>query len=201
MTHKDTKNIWIDKCEAAFTRLKTALTGAHVLAYLHFGHEFTLETDASGLGLSVVLSQEREDGPVCPIAFASRTLQSHEKTYGISELEALVVGWAIRHFCHYSYGHSCTVYTYHQALKSLLNTPQPSGKLAHWAIKIQELDLDIQCRAEQSKPEQMLFLVTLFNGPWKTVRTQRHQHLLLKWKPHSKTQMTTWDKTIKKAMI
>ena len=36
--------------------------------------------------------------------------------------------------------HQCDVYTDYEALKSLLNTPQPSGKLAHWGVAIQELD-------------------------------------------------------------
>lgn len=40
--------------------------------------------------------------------------------------------WAVRHFRPYLYGHTCDVYTDHAALTSLLNTPQPSGKLARW---------------------------------------------------------------------
>ena len=36
--------------------------------------------------------------------------------------------------------------TDHSALKSLLNTPHPSGKLARWGLALQELDLDIQYR-------------------------------------------------------
>ena len=50
------------------------LTKAPVLAYSRFGQEFLLETDASGVGLGAALSQEQENGTVCPIAFASRTL-------------------------------------------------------------------------------------------------------------------------------
>ena len=34
----------------------------------------------------------------------------------------------------------------HVALKSLLSTPQPSGKLARWGMAIQELDLNIHYR-------------------------------------------------------
>ena len=34
----------------------------------------------------------------------------------------------------------------HEALKSLLNTPQPSGKLARWGMALQELDLTIEYR-------------------------------------------------------
>ena len=43
----------------------------------------------------------------------------------------------------YLYGHRCDVYTDHEALRSLLNTPHPSGKLARWGLAIQELDLQI----------------------------------------------------------
>ena len=36
--------------------------------------------------------------------------------------------------------HQCDVYTDYEALKPLPNTPQPSDKLAHWGVAIQELD-------------------------------------------------------------
>ena len=147
LTRKEVPFQWTDECGRAFQRLRVALTEAPVLAYPQFGHPFLLETDASGAGLGAVLSQKQEDGTTRPIAYASRTLQPHEKNYGISELEALGVVWAVKHFRHYIYGHPCTVYTDHEALKSLLNTPQPSGKLARWGMALQELDLDIQYRA------------------------------------------------------
>ena len=49
----------------------------------------------------------------------------------------------MRHFRQYLYGHTCHVFTDHEALKSLLNSPHPSGKLARWGLSIQELDLHI----------------------------------------------------------
>ena len=55
--------------------------------------------------------------------------------------------WAAKHFHPYLYGHSGVVYTDHEALKSLLNTPQPSGKLACWGMALQELDLTILHRS------------------------------------------------------
>ena len=91
-----------------------------------------------------MLCQQQESGLVTPIAYASRILQKHEQNYGVTELETLGVVWAVRHFRPYLYGHSCTVYTDHEALKSLLNTTHPSGKLAHWGLTIQELDLEIR---------------------------------------------------------
>lgn len=112
------------------------MTQAPVLAYPRFGTDFLLETDASG-GLGAILSQKQDDNITHPIAFASRTLQPHERNYGISELEALAVVWAVKHFRHYIYGYHCTMFTDHEALKALLNTPQPSGKLARWGLALQ----------------------------------------------------------------
>ena len=136
LTRKDVPFKWTTDCEAAFVTLKTMLTRAPVLAYPQFGKGFLLETDASGVGLGAVLSQTQSDGTIRPVAFASRTLQVHEKNYGISELEALGVVWAMKHYCHYLYGHQCTVYTDYEALKSLLNMPHPSGKLARWGMTL-----------------------------------------------------------------
>ena len=52
----------------------------------------------------------------------------------------------MKHFRHYLYGHHCSVLTDHEALKSLLHTPHPSGKLARWGMALQELDLTIKYR-------------------------------------------------------
>ena len=76
-------------------------------------NKFVLETDASGAGLGAVLSQKQEDGFQRSVAFASRTLQAHEKNYGVSEMEALGVVWAVKHFRPYLYGHRCEVITDH----------------------------------------------------------------------------------------
>ena len=117
-----------------------------MLAFPQFGSSFLLETDASGIGLGAVLAQEQPDGHVRPVVYASRTLQQHERNYGVTELEALGVVWAVKHFRHYLYGNRCDVYTDHEALRALLNTPHPSGKLARWGLTLQELDCHIHYR-------------------------------------------------------
>ena len=78
-----------------------------------------------------MLAQEQPDS-TRPIAYASCSLLKHERNYGLTELEGLGVVWAVKHFHPYLYGNQCIVYTDNQALKSLLNMPQLSGKLALW---------------------------------------------------------------------
>ena len=137
---------WTDATEDSFVQLRSALTTAPVLAYPRFdpGYTFTLETDASTVGLGAVLSQVQEDGMVHPIAYASRTVDKHERNYGISELETLGLVWSICYFRSCLLGHPCVVYTDHAACLSILNTTKPSGKLARWALTIQEMDIVIK---------------------------------------------------------
>ena len=146
LTRKNVNFCWSVTCQEAFDRLKQLLVDAPLLIYPNFSRGFVMETDASGVGLGAVLAQQVEDGTLHPVAYASRTLQPHEQNYGATELEALGVVWAAKHFRHYLYGHKCVIFTDHEALKSLLNTPHPSGKLARWGLILQDMDLEIKYR-------------------------------------------------------
>ena len=131
LTAKNVPYIWSEECQRAFDHLKEKLVTAPVLVYPNFEVPFLLETDASGEGLGAVLAQQQTDGTTQPVAHASRTVRGAETRYPSSELEALGVVWATRHFRHYLYRHKCIVFTDNIALKS---TPHPSGKLARWGM-------------------------------------------------------------------
>ena len=133
--------MWTAECKDAFQNLKTKLLCAPVLAYPDMTKPFVLETDASDSGVDAVLSQPQDDGAFHPVAYASRSLTSAESNYGVTELVELVtlaVVWALIHFRGYLYGNSITVYTDHAAVKTVLETPNPSGKHAHWWSKVYE---------------------------------------------------------------
>ena len=141
---KNVPFLWTPQCQIAFENIKELLISAPVLAFPCFDKPFILETDASGTGLGAVLAQRQDDNTIRPIAYASRPLQAHEKTTESPNWRDWVL---CGHFRPYSYGYACEVYTDHSALTSLLNTPQPSGKLARWGMAIQELDIKIRHRS------------------------------------------------------
>ena len=131
LTKKNAVFHWTPECDSAFSKLKELLTTPPVLSYPMFGPqcEFILETDASGVGLGAILAQKQVDGSTHPIAYASRTLDSHKRNYGISELEMLALVWAMRYFRPYLLGHHTTVYTDHAACRSLLDSARPSWQI------------------------------------------------------------------------
>ena len=124
---------WSPECETAFVTLKNKLVTPPVLVYPRFGDEFTLETDASILGLGAVLSQKQPDGRLHPVAYASRALSPTEKNYSVTELETLAVVWGITHFHSYLYGGDVTD---HSAVKPVLEAPNPAGKHARWWTRV-----------------------------------------------------------------
>ena len=129
---------WSDECQEAFDYLNQLLCSAPVLAYPLFGpqHQFIVETDANILGLGAVLSQKQPDGHKHPIAYASRSLHTHEKNYGITELKTLALVGAVKLFKPYLVGHKTVVFTDHSACTSLLKVPHSSAKLARWAMAV-----------------------------------------------------------------
>lgn len=60
---------WTTTTYEAFQLLKTTITSIPILALPNFSQPFAIETDASGLGVGAVLSQNKH-----PIAFFSKKM-------------------------------------------------------------------------------------------------------------------------------
>nr|GEU62195.1 retrotransposable element Tf2 [Tanacetum cinerariifolium] len=82
--------LWSDDSQRAFEKLKQTMVKALVLKLLDISKEFTLKTDASGVGLGAVLLQEGH-----PIAFLSKTLSSKHELMSTYEKEFLAVVYAL----------------------------------------------------------------------------------------------------------
>nr|GEV66531.1 hypothetical protein [Tanacetum cinerariifolium] len=74
--------LWTAESQEAFERLKQAMRSAPVLKLPDFIKEFTLETDASGLGLGAVLLQKGH-----PIAFLSKTISSKHQQDSYKDMQ------------------------------------------------------------------------------------------------------------------
>jgi hypothetical protein len=136
---------WTPEQDAAFNTLKDSLSAAPVLACPDFGKPFVLQTDAADTGLGVALTQY-VDGGDHVIAYASRSLTKPEQAYSTTEKECLAVVWGIEKMRPYLEGYRFTVLTDHQSLKWLQAIKDPTGRLARWAIFLQQHDFDIRYR-------------------------------------------------------
>ena len=60
LTRKGKRFVWDSACEEAFDKLKSALIGADVMGYPRNAGLYSLDVDASDVGLGGILSQEQE---------------------------------------------------------------------------------------------------------------------------------------------
>ena len=84
---------WTPECQLAFDQLKDLCTSTPILAYADYKKPFQLQTDASDLGLGVVLYQVDDDKHQRVIAYAS--LSNTERNYPAHKLEFLALEWAV----------------------------------------------------------------------------------------------------------
>lgn len=132
-----------DACVSAFNKLTSILASAPVLMYPDFDKPFVVQTDASLNAVGAVLSQLDDKGLEHPVAYASRTLNTHERNYTVTERECLAVIYAYKQFRTYLHGVKFQVVTDHASLTWLQNLKEPEGRLARWALKLQAYDYEI----------------------------------------------------------
>ncbi|CAM6090633.1 unnamed protein product [Calypogeia fissa] len=130
-----------------FQELKAQLTSAPILRRPIRGRPYQLHTDWSMLGLGAVLTQQDEQKKEFVVAFASRSNNGAESRYSSYEGECLAVVWAVAHFRCYLFGTPFTLVTDHQPLKWLMESSKLTGKLARWALILQEYDFQVVYRA------------------------------------------------------
>ena len=126
-----------DKC---FHKLKYIISSAPVLSFYDLSKPVKLSVDASSYGLGACVLQDGH-----PVAFASRSLNEHEKLYSQIEKELLAIVFGVQKFSNYVYGRTPTVETDHRPLESIFNKPILSAppRLQRLLIKLQGYSLNV----------------------------------------------------------
>ena len=75
--------------------------------------------------------------------YASRRLTAAEQNYSTTERKALGLIFSVTKFRHYLLGHKFTFHVDHAALLYIADKSTLTGKLARWALLLQEFTFDI----------------------------------------------------------
>ena len=96
LLQKNTEWKWTPTHQRAFNELKNKLTATPILMLYGKRLPLKLACDASSYGLGAVLSQGSPDNSEHPIAFASRTVNEHEKRYSQLDKEGAAIIFGLK---------------------------------------------------------------------------------------------------------
>ncbi|GJU40294.1 reverse transcriptase domain-containing protein [Tanacetum coccineum] len=142
---KDTPFEFDDECQKSFESLKEKLTCAPVIVSLNWNLLFKLMCDASDFAVGAILGQK--DGKnFHPIYFASKTLNSAQQKYIVTEKELMAVVFAFDKFRSYLILSKTIVHTDHSALRQLFKKQDAKPRLIRWILLLQEFNIEIKDR-------------------------------------------------------
>ncbi|CAM4788283.1 unnamed protein product [Rotaria magnacalcarata] len=197
--------IWTDSEQSSFDQLKTMITSPAVLIFPDPVKPYIIRTDASGVGIGVVLLQEQivnrynTTSIYKPVAFASRTLKPAETRYSTIELEALDIWWNVTQKFHsYIEGQQFTVETDHKPLLSLMKKTYHNSRIERWMTTLQQYDMIIRHisvqhqtaapeiqRIKKSRRLHPNYIIDNYNVLFKIVKRKSGQQLHLRYLPAS----------------
>ena len=136
-----TQFAWNPDTDRAFQQLKIALVTAPVLRLRDFNKLFDVAADASGVGISVVLSQDTH-----PVSYFSEKLSEAKIPYSNYDRELYVVVQSLKFWRHYILHNDFTLYSDHEALRFLHSQKKLSARHARWTKILQEFTFSMRHR-------------------------------------------------------
>lgn len=129
-----------------FDSIRNLIAQAPVLSFPDFSLRFYVATDASNVGIGIVLYQlpngESDPTTVNYISFQARSLHKHERNYPAYKKELLGIIFALMKFHHYLWGRKFTLYTDHRPLTYLHEQKELPQILTNWKETLFNYDFD-----------------------------------------------------------
>lgn len=148
---------WRAEEEEAFNKLKTTISQPLKLHRPDFTQRFTLQTDASGVGIAAVLLQEDKDKNRKVISYGSARLTDTQKRWHINELECFAIVWAVKRYRPYLENREFTLKTDNKALLWLNSAKDSTAKLTRYAIVLQEFKFIVEhCAGKDNELPDLL---------------------------------------------
>ncbi|KAA0050334.1 uncharacterized protein E6C27_scaffold88G00600 [Cucumis melo var. makuwa] len=141
LMRKDVVFDWDQSCQNAFDSIKKYLLNPPVLSAPATEKPLILYIAAQETSLGALIAQENDKGKECALYYLSRTLTGAELNYSPIEKMCLALFFAIDKLRHYMQAFTIHLVAKSDPVKYILSRPVILGRLAKWAIILQQYDI------------------------------------------------------------
>ncbi|KAF8692547.1 hypothetical protein RHS03_08598, partial [Rhizoctonia solani] len=169
LTKKESPWSWGNPEEAAFQELKALVTQSLVLIHSNPALPYYLETDASGVAMGAILSQQGPDNRLHPIAYMSKSFSGAEANYDTHNKELLAIIKALEEWRIFleATDKPIQVFTDHQNLEYWMQARTFNCRHARWRVFLSDFNFEIHyCPGKQSgKPDALSRRLDYIDAP------------------------------------
>ena len=134
-----------------FTSVKQSLVEAPVLALPDADKPFSVVCDASNFAVGSALMPKDDNGVDRVISYQSRLLKSAELNYPVHDKELLSIKYTFVKFRVHLLGtEPFVVYTDHASLRTAINSPHLSPRMARWVTFFSEFNFKVEYKPGKS---------------------------------------------------
>ncbi|QRW20759.1 Retrotransposable element Tf2 protein [Rhizoctonia solani] len=159
LTKKEIPWSWETQEEEAFQELKSLVTRSPVLIHSNPDLPYYLETDASGVAMGAILSQQGEDNRLHPIAYMSKSFSGAEANYDTHDKELLAIIKALEEWRIFleATDKPIQVFTDHRNLEYWMQARTFNRRHARWRIFLSDFNFEIHYRPgkQLGKPDAL----------------------------------------------
>ena len=134
---------WTADCEEALLQVQKLLSDKPILILPELNKAFTVQTDASNIGVAGVILQEL-GGKLHPVAYVSRKLLERETRYSTIEKECLAIVWTLKKLDRYLWGQKFTLQTDHKPLTFLKSAMFKNNRILGWSLAMQGYSFEVK---------------------------------------------------------
>ena len=136
--------VWSKNCQKSFDHLKSILTSSPVLYSPTTADKFTLETDASDIGLGGCLKASNRQGEFV-VGYCSKKFVDNESGWNIVEKEGFAILYSVRYFHHFLAGNRFTIKCDNRVVCYIKDKKKPRNKkLLGWALELSDYDYQVE---------------------------------------------------------
>uniref|UniRef100_A0A2N9EW19 Integrase catalytic domain-containing protein n=1 Tax=Fagus sylvatica TaxID=28930 RepID=A0A2N9EW19_FAGSY len=145
-THKELKSFlgklsYIRRFIPGLAAVQDIMTKLPTICAPILGKPLRLYLVSNSQAIGALIAQENDNGVEQPIYYVSRTLKDAESRYPGAEQSCLALIYASQRLRHYFLAHKVQLMTKSHPIRSLLQRPVLSGRLAQWFLQLLQYEI------------------------------------------------------------